>query len=427
MDAISQIKKSFPIVAVAEELGLTVTDKGNGRLFAVCPFHREKNPSLQLYKDEGKYHCYGCQAKGDVLDLYGRVQSMSSKEVVSYFMSRLNLNSHALTDKEKAVRHDQELFFKATNALSDWYGQALNNDAGAKARAYLETRGVDMDAMRLFRIGFVPEQPAATFDVLKKAKVPVSKALEWGLLAKSRKTEKLYNPFFGRIVFPVANAQGICAFGGRRLNGDGMEKYINSAANPFFVKSKAFFGLALAEKAIRETGTVHLVEGFFDVIAMHQHGFSNTVCCMGTAVSQDQILTLARLASEIIILMDGDDPGRKAGLDTATTAAIAGVATKLCRLPTGDDPDELLRKEGANGLEDVFVHRVDGLSAVLTELEPKPVEASALVRRILKQRIDPLDRIVQARSIASHIGITTERLLQAADFGQEPDAPGNSE
>jgi len=413
METIQHIKTNVSILTVAQDLGIQIKDMGNDRWFALCPLHSEDNASLQFYPQQGKFYCHGCKEHGDVLDLYGKVKALPRKEVIEHFAKSLN-GSLAKPSAVLPVMLQNEEYYKATEALTAYYAGLLSKESGTAARAYLQQRGIEESHCQMFRLGYVPEQPTATIQALKEVGVSVSQALKWGLLAKSPKSGKVYNPFFGRIVFPVVNGRHVSGFTGRCFNKEN-QKYINSQGNQFFVKGRNLYGYDLAEKYIKETDTAILVEGVIDVITMHRFGVRNTVSSMGTAVTAHQLETLSRIASKIVVLMDGDGPGRKAGMEAVNVSVKAGLLIQLGFLPDGRDPDDFLRTEGKEGMEAVLTEAQDGIGALMFELEKSPFKIAVWIRQAISSRSDRLDQIVLAKTIAEHLGVTTERLLQALE------------
>jgi DNA primase len=337
-----------------------------GREFkGCCPFHNEKTPSFYVNDDKGFYHCFGCSAHGDAIRWLTDSQGLPFMDAVKELASVAGLDLPAPDPRagEKAVR-DNTLYEVMTEA-ADWFTDQLHGEAGASAREYLRKRGITPPIAKAFGLGLAPDNRGALKEAL--ARFGEGKLIEAGLLILVENKES-YDRFRGRLMIPIKDARGrVIAFGGRIL-GTGEPKYLNSPDTPLFDKGRTLYNLDRAAPASRKSvgagnpanrapGRVIVVEGYMDVIALAQAGIDEVVAPLGTALTEHQLERLWRLSDEPILCFDGDSAGQKAAIRAAHRALpmVAPNRTlQFVTLPTGQDPDDLVKAGGRTAMENLL-------------------------------------------------------------------------
>ena len=343
---------------LSDTIGRRMNLVRKGREFAgLCPFHKEKTPSFTVNDDKGFYHCFGCGAHGDVIGFEMRIDNLGFPEAVERLAraAGLPLPAHTPEDQERARKRTS--LYGVIEAACAWFEARLADSGGRRARGYLADRGVDAATVATFRIGWAPDSRAALKEALAGQDISEAMMIDAGLVGTPEDGGKPYDRLRGRIIFPIADRGGrIVAFGGRAL-GDGTPKYLNSPETPLFRKGHLLYGLALARKFARETNELIVTEGYMDVIALHRAGFENAVAPLGTALTEDQMHELWRLAPEPVVCFDGDDAGRRAAARAVTRALPLlepGRSLRFVTLPAGEDPDSLIAARGPEGLREVL-------------------------------------------------------------------------
>ena len=378
---------------LAELIGRRVRLIKRGREHSgLCPFHAEKTPSFTVNEDKGFYHCFGCGAHGGAFDFVMQTEGLGFPEAVERLAGEAGLALPARDPRaaERAKR-DQTLY-PVLESAAEWFEAQLAQAGGTAARQYLEARGVSEATVGTFRLGFAPERRTALKEAMVARGFDEARLIEAGLLIKPEQGGASFDRFRDRLMFPITDRKGrVVAFGGRAL-GEAKAKYLNSPETPLFHKGSVLYGLALAAPAVRESGTVVIVEGYMDVIALHGAGLRHVVAPLGTAVTEDQIALLWRAAPEPILCLDGDAAGRKAA-ERAAERALPGLrpgcSLRFAFLPWGEDPDSIVRGEGIGVVREVLeaaepLAEVLWRSAVAGKAIDTP-ERRALLRRSLAE------------------------------------------
>ncbi len=355
---ISEIRDRADIVAiVGQHVKLRKAGLNHKGL---CPFHQEKSPSFNVNAEKGFFYCFGCQKKGDVFTFMMELEGRSFVEAAESLAERLGIIIPTeIGEKTAASRGRRSDLLKASTLAKAFYRQALLSERGAPARAYLESRGIGSEISEAFGLGCAPDEWGALGDYLHKNGIAKAAAEAAGLLIPRKSGSGTYDRFRDRLMCPVATASGDCVgFSGRRLGSSDDEKagakYINSPESLIYKKSKLLFGLDLAREGFRARGRAILVEGNFDVVNMHQAGFTETVAPLGTALTEEQATRLKRLVDCVVLLFDGDDAGRAATLKSLQTLLKADLEVRIANLPKGVDPDDMLRQSGPEALTAVL-------------------------------------------------------------------------
>ena len=334
------------------------SNPARGDMWACCPFHGEKSPSFHVEEAKGRFYCFGCQEKGNAIDFVMKMDRLSFPEAVEALAAEAGLQLPARSERAPQEEQARKGALDALEEAARHFERALRGPAGAPARAYLIGRGLPEEAWARFRLGFAPDARDGLKLALERRGVPVAAQIEAGLLIPPDDGRSPYDRFRDRIMFPIEDARGrVVAFGGRAMAKDAQAKYLNSPETPLFSKGRTLYRLAQARqtlaKAPREAAPPLIVaEGYMDVIALERAGFP-AVAPLGTAVTEDQIRLLWKLAPEPILCLDGDKAGQAAAgraLERALPLLEPGRSLRFVTLPGGKDPDDLLREGGAGAL-----------------------------------------------------------------------------
>ena len=322
----------------------------------LCPFHQEKSPSFTVDERRGTFHCFGCGAHGNAIDFVMRSENLGFREVVERLAGEAGMALPEETPASRARDDRRGTLQGALQAAADWFREQLAGRAGTTAREYLAGRGLDAAAAARFGIGFAPSGRTLLKEALAP-RFPEEILVEAGLLGRPEGGGASYDRFRGRVMFPIHDARGrIAGFGGRVM-GDGEPKYLNSPETELFQKGRLLYGFDRASAAARKSGEVVAVEGYMDVIALHLAGFENAVAPLGTAMTEQQIGLLWRLAPEPILCFDGDAAGQRAAgraAERALPMLKPGHSLRFALLPPGEDPDSLLRQRGPGAMREIL-------------------------------------------------------------------------
>ena len=334
-------------VALEGVIGKRVRLLRRGReQLGLCPFHKEKTPSFTVNEDKGFFHCFGCGAHGDVIGFVMRDEGLSFPEAVERLAGDAGLALPARDPRAEARERERHSLYGVVEAAAAWFEAELAGPRGVAARRYLDIRGVDEETRAEFRLGYAPDSRTALRTKLERDGVTEAMMLDAGLVIAPEDNRTPYDRFRGRVIFPICDRRGrVVAFGGRAL-GDGQPKYLNSPETPLFAKGSLLYGQHFAAPAARKAGRVIAVEGYMDVIALHQAGIAETVAPLGTALTEQQLEALWRLAEDPVLCFDGDEAGvRAAGraVERALPRLNAKRSLRFATLPVGQDPDTMVR------------------------------------------------------------------------------------
>lgn len=311
----------------------------------LCPFHTEKTPSFHVYPDKQRFHCFGCQASGDIFEWTKRIENVEFRGALDILAARAGVE---LTNTRGASADTKERAIAAVESAARFFADCLNREK--PPFEYLLSRGLDESVIKDWEIGFAPDDEESLISHLKKAGVKLADAAVAEVISGNDRSG--YRPFFrGRIMFPIRDERGKhVGFSGRAFGATSGGKYINSRESILFNKSQTMYGLDRAKARLLETRQVVLVEGQLDAIACHRAGITNAVAPLGTAFNERHITVLKRWCDKAILLYDSDEAGRKAAERVSILLDTAGIACRIARLMPGEDPDSLLQKNGAPSL-----------------------------------------------------------------------------
>ena len=420
---IERIKEAADIVDVVSEF---VSLKRSGSNYkGLCPFHNDRTPSFYVSPTRGTCHCFTCGEGGDSVGFLMKHEQLTYPEALRWLANRygIEIEEKQLTDDERKKQTEREGMFIANNWAAEYYTDILHNDVDGRAvgMQYFRQRGFRDDIINKFRLGFSPADRYAMPRKAKEKGYNVSFLEQTGLCYKDNKGE-LVDRFSGRAIFPWINVSGnVVAFGGRVLDQrtKGVnQKYVNSPDSVIYHKDHELYGIYQAKKAIGKEDSVFMVEGYTDVISMHQCGIENVVANSGTALSVHQIHLLHRFTSNIVLLYDGDDAGIHAALRGTDMLLAEGMNVKVLLLPDGDDPDSFARKHTADDFRKyVEEHQTDFIefkTRVLLQGVTDPIKRSEAINSIVKSVSMITDQIVRATYIkecSSRLGLNEQLLL----------------
>ena len=426
---IERIKEAADIVDVVSEF---VSLKRSGSNYkGLCPFHNDSNPSFYVSPSRGTCHCFTCGEGGDSVGFIMKHEQMNYVEALRWLANRygIEIQETELTDEQRKEKTEREAMFVVNNWAAEYYSDILYNDVDGRAVGlqYFRQRGFRDDIIKKFRLGFSPADKHAMPKKAKEKGYNLEIMEKVSLCYKDSKGE-MVDRFSGRAMFPWIGVSGnVVAFGGRVLDSrtKGVsQKYVNSSESPIYKKERELYGLFQAKKAIGSEDCVYMVEGYTDVISMHQCGIENVVANSGTALSKHQIHLLHRFTSNIVLLYDGDAAGIKAALRGTDMLLSEGMNVKVLLLPDGDDPDSFARKHNADYFKQyVEEHKTDFIefkTHVLMEGQTDPYKRSEAINSIVKSVSvisDPIVRATYIKDCSVRLGINEQTLIvQMNDF-----------
>jgi DNA primase len=401
------------------------SNAARGDYWACCPFHGEKTASFHCEDRKGRYHCFGCGVTGDHFRFLTELEGLSFPEAVERLAAEAGVALPA-PDSGQAQRDAERIGHLAVMEMAAaWFEERLQAAEGARARAYLRERAILPATQKVFRLGYAPENRNALKEHLAARGVTREAMEACGLLVHGPDIPVSFDRFRDRLMFPIENAQGkVIAFGGRAMSADAQAKYLNSPETGLFHKSDVLFNLARARRAARDKGEAIAVEGYVDVIALHQAGIAHTVAPLGTALTENQLALLWRMAAEPVLCFDGDPAGQKAAwraIDMLLPQLAPGRTARFALLPAGQDPDDLVRAEGGEAMRAVIAEAVP-LSEMLWRRETATASFDTPEQRAgLEARLRGIAATIRDDAIRRHYLQDFARRL-AGLFGAAPAA-----
>ncbi len=413
--AAEEIKQRLDIVEV---VGDYVALKRSGQNFkGLCPFHAEKTPSFMVSQPKQIFHCFGCGAGGDLFAFVMKHEGLTFPEALEMLAKRAGVELRPRSPRERGLKEA----IKAANAAAQEFF-VKNLAASDTAMDYLQKRGISEEARRAFGLGYAPESWHALAEHLRRKGFTSDQILKAGLNATGAKGP--YDVFRGRLMFPILDLHGdIVAFGGRAIGG-GEPKYLNSPDTPVFKKRQTLYALQRARDAIREADEALVVEGYLDAIACHQGGMENAVAPLGTALTAEHVRMLARYAPRVALVFDGDQAGVAAARRSLETILAQGLPARVLLLSEGQDPDSVLRDEGAGRFRELLSKALTPVEFVLRTSKGGKTDTVMEALRVVARVEEPLLRDELLRELADRTG-TRELTLreQMARLGRRESGP----
>jgi DNA primase len=338
--ALAEIQSRLDLAEVIGEY--TTLARRGGRWWGCCPFHQEKTPSFSVTPEKGVFYCFGCHKGGGLFQFVMEAEKVPFRDAVELLAKKAGVELPREEEDPGGIR--RETFLELYRRVTGSFRWLLRESPGAEAaRRYLAGRKVSDATAEAFQLGWAPPDRRWLWKFLTGKSYTPDFLARTGLFSEPRGGTERPSFFAERIMFPIANARGeVLAFGGRAM-GDAQPKYLNSPETAFFRKGENLFGIEKAGPAIREAGCFHLVEGYVDVLAMHQAGVTNTVAPLGTALTEQQVRALKRWAGAAVLAFDGDEAGRKATLRAIELCERQEVSASVVVLPAGRDPADFVQ------------------------------------------------------------------------------------
>lgn len=396
-DTLDRIKLALDPLSIVRDAVPSLKQSG-ARWKGNCPFHNERTPSFYFQPDKGLWHCFGaCQEGGDILKFVMKLEGLSFPEALRQLARQagVSLDWDKVDDPSSRRAKERDQLLGLLEEASGFYRDALRRSVDAEpARRHLAQRGIRPETVDRFQLGFAPRRDGFLDGVLKKG-VPIELLLKAGLAVRSDRTGRYQDPLGGRLIFPIRDPYGQpVAFGGRVLEDEAGPKYINSADTPVYTKGRQLYGLYEGRTELRARGQAVIVEGYMDVVGLHQAGMATAVAPLGTALTSDQARLLRRYVQEAVLLFDPDTAGLNASWRSAGVFLKEDLFVRVAQVPGGKDPDEFVLANGLDALANVLSAARDVVDFWLDTLAPALQGFSDLHGRL--RRAEELIRFIGA-------------------------------
>ena len=406
---------------IEEVISSYVNVKRRGRnLVGLCPFHSEKTPSFTVYPDSQSFYCFGCGAGGDVVTFVKKIENLDYIEAVKSLAQRAGL---AMPEDgyDDSYAKLKTRVLEINRETARFYHQCLISPVGKKALEYLRGRGLSDNTIRRFGLGFAPESWDAVIKHLRGKGFTLDEMAAAAVAVKSARGS-YYDQFRGRVIFPIIDIRGnVIAFGGRLMDGQG-PKYLNSPDTPVFKKSRNLFALNYA-KSSKESALI-LAEGYMDVVALHQAGFTNAVATLGTALTAEQARMISQYAAEVVIAYDSDGAGQKATNRAINIFGEIGLPVRVLKVQDAKDPDEFIKKFGATRFKMLLEGAGSAMEFEIAQLRAKyDLDSPDGKVGFLKEFAgfmagirNPIERDVYVTKTAQELGVAKDPLLVQINY-----------
>jgi DNA primase len=342
-ESLERLKQTADIVEVIS--AHTDLRRQGARWVGLCPFHEERTPSFSVDAQEKLYHCFGCGVGGDVIKFVEEKEGLGFTEAVDLLADRygVELEREQEDPRAEARRQQRRRLEQLLERAASFYASYLwESQEGGKARAYLDERGLEEEVLRDFGVGYAPSAWDKILVLGQRAGFRIEELRGVGLVQRGRGGGE-YDRFRSRIMFPIRDRRGrTLGFGGRAMRSDQGAKYVNTAETDFFHKSQLLYGVDRAKAAIAKATRAVVVEGYTDVLALHQAGVEETIAVMGTAITGEQVATLSGMVEEVVLALDADSAGQEAMLRAQRVAAGRKMRLRVAAMPAGEDPAEMM-------------------------------------------------------------------------------------
>ncbi|MEE2679628.1 MAG: DNA primase [Myxococcota bacterium] len=413
-------------VDIVDLIGRHVSLKHAGRNHkGLCPFHDEKTPSFVVTPDRGTFKCFGCGEGGNAFGFLMRVENLTFPEAVRQLAAEYGI----AVPEARGESGETQRLYEANAVAHECYRAALRADNSPGTR-YLAGRGIDAATITRFEIGYAPDRWDTVANALEAERIPVSVGERAGLLKLGRSGGH-YDLLRGRVTFPIRDVRGrVVGFGGRVLDPDQEPKYLNSPESPVFQKRRSFFGFPAALEPMRREGRAVVVEGYFDLVALHRAGVDGAVATCGTALTEDHARELRRRTKKVVLLFDGDEAGQKAMERGLEVLLPAGLRIHAAVLPPGEDPDDFLARAGAEALVALIDEAPDALEVAIRRAVARgcaspadKADAVASLAPLLTRVASPVERGAWEDRLALSVGANPEDVraaVRAQARGEDP-------
>ncbi len=404
---------------IEQLIGSYVTLKRAGSNYnGLCPFHNEKTPSFTVFPSTRTFYCFGCGAGGDAITFVMKNENLDYREALEFLAARAGITLPDDDSDKNEHTVSRKRIYEMNLAAARFFKSCLFDERyGKEALAYLhEERGLSLATIKHFGLGFSPNNAWLLTNHMKNLGFTDEELVTGFLCGKSQKSGRTYDYFRNRVIFPIIDTSGnVVAFGGRVMD-DSKPKYLNTSDTPAFKKSRHLFALNYAKKHCEEQ--MMLCEGYMDVIALHAAGFENAVATLGTAITSEQARIFAKYTKKVIICYDADNAGQTAALKAIRLLGEVGVEVRVLKIPGAKDPDEYIKRFGAESFKQVlgesktnFDYRLDKIiSARNIALPEEKIKASAEVCELIASTYSSVERDIYIRRAAERLEISAEAL-----------------
>jgi DNA primase len=416
-EKIKEVRNAADIYEIVSE---SVVLKKTGKNYqGLCPFHSEKTPSFSVNPSKQIFYCFGCGTGGDAIDFLMKKEGMSFPEAVRDLARRtgIHIPEGQVSPEQKKRLDEREKLMKVNRLAKEFYQGKLNGPDGEAARKYLENRGMAAETIDTFQIGYAPDgwDHLAIFFRNRRYPVPPVMAQKVGLIAPRKNGNGHYDSFRNRIVFPILNmSRQVIGFGGRVMD-DAMPKYLNTPETPIYHKGRSLYGIDQAKQPAREKELVYIVEGYLDLIAMHQQGIRNSVATLGTALTSEHARMIRGLVGKqgrVVLVFDSDNAGVKAAERSIEVFDKEYMDAYILVLEEGHDPDSFLNKYGVERFRTDAQKAMSAISFLITnsvKRHGRTPEGKIRIITDLKKPIadldDPVAQALYIRTLSDLIGI----------------------
>lgn len=382
----------------------------------LCPFHGEKTPSFTVYPDTQSYYCFGCGSGGDVITFIKNIENLDYIDAVRFLADKNGMDMPDENSYDSTLNKRRLRMLEANREAARFFHKSLTTKEGAIGYKYFKDRGLTDDTIRRFGLGFALDDFHALTNYMLKLGYTKDELVYANLARRSTKNENnIYDNFRNRVMFPIIDVKGnVIAFGGRVMD-DSKPKYLNTSDTMVYKKSQGVFALNLAKKSGKDS--LILCEGYMDVIAMHQAGFTNTVAGLGTALTSEQAHLLSRYASEIMIAYDADEAGQKAAARALTIFKSTPLKIKVLHLSGGKDPDEIIKNYGIEKIKAIINGAANEIEfALLREHSKYDVASDDGKRQYLQAAIKVLSNVnaidleIYASRLADELSVSKDTI-----------------
>ena len=410
-DKISEIKNKADIVDVISEAVLL---KRTGKDYVgLCPFHSEKTPSFTVSPGKQIFYCFGCTTGGNVFSFLMKHNGITFPDAAGILARQfgIELPTKKMSPEQKRRVSEREALLTINRDALDYFHKGLHHsNSGNRPTAYLKKRGINQEILDSFQLGYAPEGWDNLTNFFSKQKIPLDLVEKAGLIVSRKNKNGYYDRFRDRIIFPIFDvSMQVLGFGGRVMD-DSLPKYLNSPETPLYNKRRSLYGIHRAKNKCRDLDAVYIVEGYFDLLSLHQHGLENSVAILGTALTSEQILLLKGYATRVILVYDSDEAGIKAALRSIGIFMQEEIDARIMALPKGYDPDSYIFEYG----QEAFINAASDAQGIVTFLIDSAVKKHGLSVegkiRVISELKEPLTSINDNISRTLYIKELSERI-----------------
>ncbi len=392
---------------------VTLTRRGTN-LFGLCPFHGEKTASFSVAPEKGIYYCFGCHKGGGAVNFIMEIENLSYPDAVRFLAKRAGIEVPEDNVGQQSQYKKKERLWALCRATAQFFHAQLKTPAAREVNAYIVKRGLSRGTVTRFGLGFAPDTWSGLLDAMTQQGFTKAELLEAGLVLQNREKGTLYDRFRNRLMFPIIDVRGnVIGFGGRVMD-DSTPKYLNSPETIIFNKRRNLFAMNVVKKSKKDY--IILTEGYMDAIALHQYGFDCAVASLGTSLTQEHADMLSKYTNEVILTYDADEAGQNATKRAIPMLEKTGLRVKILRMQGAKDPDEFLKRFGADrfkllleGSENQAEYRLNALALRFDlTLDEQKVEFAKQAAELISGYTTPVEREIYAIRAAETAGITPE-------------------